>query len=235
MENENIVPEMENETSEVAETVETKEAVTVEAETPEATETVAEEAPEIQEEKPAGYCTKCGTPYKEGQLFCANCGTPLNASVPAQPVAAAPSAPVTPPVPGQYIVQQPVAAKPKKKNKSTAIIAIIAAVVICFVSIISVFSVKEKDVVGTWAGTYTYNGNTFSVAFTLNDNGTYTKMTLKNGKINSFEKGDWEAKGFSVILYDSSAITYHGESTKYSYIFGQLENNNHYFSRSEKN
>ena len=230
MENEKIIPEMENETSEVAETVETKEAVAVEAETPEATETVAEEAPEIQEEKPAGYCTKCGTPYKEGQSFCANCGAPLNASVPAQPVAAAPSAPVTSPVPGQYIVQQPVAAKPKKKGKKK-LIAVIASVLVFIIAFVSISCLEQDDVEGTYSGSYTYKGNSYTIGLVLGEDGKYAEVTYKNGRYYKMETGYYDVEGGTVNCHPSDSIG----TTPYQYVFGQLENNNHYFSRSEKN
>lgn len=224
MENEKIIPEIDAETTENTDV---------------ATESEAQEVPEavdekVVEPKPAGYCTKCGTPYKEGQSFCANCGAPLNASVPAQPVAAAPVNPATPPTPGQYIVQQP-SSKPAKKKKSPVVKIVIAVVIAFLVGFIAVSGLEEDDVVGMWSGSYSYNGNSYSVAFELKENGRYSKATFKNGRMHDFEVGDWDVKGGSVYLYDDSSVTYHGSYMKYSYFFGQLGNNSHYFSRSEKN
>lgn len=88
---------------------------------------------------------------------------------------------------------------------------------------------SEDDAVGTWSGTYEYNGNSFAVVFALMSDGTYEKITMKNGETSSMEDGDWEVKGNKVTLYDSSAVTYHGQSTVYTYKSDALVNNDHYF------
>lgn len=100
------------------------------------------------------------------------------------------------------------------------------------VAVLAGCGLSEEDAVGTWSGTYTYNGNEFSVAFTLYNDGTYDKVIFKNGSLSSTETGDYEVKGNQVILYDSSSLTYHGTSTRYNYKNGMLENNDHYFMKN---
>ena len=92
---------------------------------------------------------------------------------------------------------------------------------------------SEEEVAGTYAGSYEYNGNTYSVGIVLNEDGRYAKVTLKNGETNSSEVGDWEVKGSKVSLYDDDATTYHGKSTVYKWKDGVMENNDHYFSKTE--
>ena len=85
-----------------------------------------------------------------------------------------------------------------------------------------------SEVAGTYSGNYTYNGNTFSVAITLKEEGVYTKVTLKNGYNSSMEAGSFEIDGDEVILHASGSS---GSSTRYTYSNGTLENNGHTFSK----
>ena len=48
---------------------------------------------------------------------------------------------------------------------------------------------SEEDAVGTWGGTYTYNGSRFTVVFELFDDGTYLKMVEKDGNMQDLDMG----------------------------------------------
>lgn len=104
-------------------------------------------------------------------------------------------------------------------------------VLVMMMGILASCGLSKEDAVGTWTGTYTYNGNTFTVAIILNEDGTYAKATMKNGSLSSTETGDYEIKGNKVILYDDSAVVHHGVSTEYKYKNDQLVNNDHYYSK----
>ncbi len=103
-------------------------------------------------------------------------------------------------------------------------------VIVLLIGILAACGISKDELVGSWTGTYTYNGNRFDVAIVFKSSGSYSKATMKNGTLSSTETGDWEIKGGKVILY-SDAATYHGVSTTYNYKGGKLENNNHYFSK----
>ena len=92
---------------------------------------------------------------------------------------------------------------------------------------------SKEDVIGTWSGSYIYNGNEFSQAFVLNPDGTYAKATTKNGELSSTETGDYEIDGSDVVLYDSSSLTYHGDAIRYEYKDGVLINADHKFMKVE--
>ena len=65
---------------------------------------------------------------------------------------------------------------------------------------------SAEELAGTYTGSYVYNGNDFTCAIVINENGTYGKATMKNGELSSSEAGDWEIKGNKVRLYtDDSA------------------------------
>ncbi len=196
------------------------------------------------------YCLKCGAENNGDSGFCTACGAPFVAPQAVQqtvppvqtapgvqtvpPVQTAPGVQTVPPVqtaPGMQTVPpvQTPAAKPKKK----APILIILGVVVFLITFIAVSCLEKNDVVGVWTGSYTYNGNSYTVSISLKENGDYAKLMYKNGYYYSFETGDYEVSGNSIRLYDSSALTYHGVSTKYSYFFGRIQNNGHYLDRAD--
>ena len=182
------------------------------------------------------FCAFCGKPANEDQAFCMHCGKPLSKPVentaPETPVApetpTAPASPVAPatPVPGQFIAQQPVAAKPKKKG-GKKVVAIIAAVLVFIIAFISVSCLEQDDVEGTYSGSYTYNGNSYSVGLVLGEDGKFAKATYKNGRYYKMETGYYEVKGGRVECHPTSSIG----TTPYQYVFGKLENNGHYLTK----
>ena len=92
-------------------------------------------------------------------------------------------------------------------------------------------SVDKQEVVGTYVGSYEYNGNIFTKTIGLDNDGTYTELTLKNGEYSSLESGDYEIKGSKIRLYDSDSATYHGSWTEYKYKNGTIENNDHVYTK----
>ena len=116
-------------------------------------------------------------------------------------------------------------------KKLTKIISLCVMVAL-LVSTLAACGLSEAEAVGTWSGTYTYNGNDFSVAIVLESDGSYAKVTMKNGMLSSSETGDYEIKGNKVTLYDSDSIVYHGKSITYKYKNGALVNNDHYFYKN---
>ena len=101
----------------------------------------------------------------------------------------------------------------------------IAAILICAVCLsLCACGLKKSDAVGVWSGTYTYNGNQFSCGFVLDQDGSYAKITYKNGSLSSSETGTYEVKGGKVILHKDGKS---GVSTEYKYKGGNLVNSGH--------
>jgi hypothetical protein len=86
--------------------------------------------------------------------------------------------------------------------------------------------ISEDEAVGTWSGTYTYNGNDYKVTFVLGDDGEYAKITYKNGILSSGEDGTWEIDGGDVLLHEDGNTKV---ATRYEYDGEALVNNDHKF------
>lgn len=114
------------------------------------------------------------------------------------------------------------------RNKKAIIICLIMLLV-C--AVMTSCGISEAEAIGTWSCAYTYNGNDFDSAFQLSEDGTYVKIVMKNGSLSSTETGEYEVKGNKVILYDSSAMTYHGKSMEFKYKDGVLINADHEFEK----
>ena len=112
-----------------------------------------------------------------------------------------------------------------KKMKS--LIAVILVCAICLT--LCACGIKKEDAIGTWVGSYVYNGNQFTRAFTLSADGTYAEVTYKNGEFSSTETGTYEVKGGKVILHENGNM---GISTTYKYKGGALVNNDHEFYKT---
>ena len=110
-----------------------------------------------------------------------------------------------------------------KKLLALSLVVIMCCVLLCACGI------SKEDAVGTWSGSYVYNGNNFTAAFVLDSNGEYSKVTYKNGSLSSAEDGTWEVKGGKVILHEDGNM---GISTEYKYKGDALVNNDHYFYKS---
>ena len=106
---------------------------------------------------------------------------------------------------------------------------LISAVLVCAICFsLCACGLSEKDAVGTWSGTYVYNGNQFVCAFVLSADGTYSEVTYKNGSLSSAETGTYEVKGGKVFLYEKGGL---GSYTEYKYKDGKLVNNGHEFTK----
>ena len=92
--------------------------------------------------------------------------------------------------------------------------------------------IEKEELIGTWSGSYEYEGNQFTVAIVFTAT-QYSKVVMKNGSISSSDVGDYEISGREVKLYASDSLTYHGTWTTYKYSGGQLENNGHYLSKTQ--
>jgi len=104
------------------------------------------------------------------------------------------------------------------------LIAVMLLGAICFG--LCACGITKETAVGTWAGTYVYDGNQFACSFVLSEDGDYAKVTLKNGSMSSSETGTYEVKGGKVILHKDGNM---GVSTEYKYKGGKLVNNGHEF------
>lgn len=111
------------------------------------------------------------------------------------------------------------------KTRINKIIALVLAAMMCCV-LLSACGISESDAVGTWSGTYVYDGNNFAVAFILSADGEYSKATVKNGEVSSTETGVWEIDGGKVVLHKDGNF---GVSTEYKFKGGALVNNDHEF------
>ena len=106
---------------------------------------------------------------------------------------------------------------------------VISVVLICVICIsLCACSITKEKAVGTWSGSYVYNGNQFTSAFVLSADGTYSQATYKNGRLSSAETGTYEVKGGKVILHENGDMT---SSTEYEYKNGKLVNNGHEFTK----
>ena len=109
-------------------------------------------------------------------------------------------------------------------KKMRSLMALVLIGVLCIS--LCACGISKAKAVGTWSGSYVYNGNTFSVSFVLTENGTYSKATYKNGEFYETETGTWEIKGSKVLLHENGNL---GGSTPYKYKNGALVNNDHEF------
>ena len=106
--------------------------------------------------------------------------------------------------------------------------AILAATLL--LSLLVACSSKPASVVGTYTGTYTYEGNQFEVTIVLGEDNQYTYVSYKNGQSNKTQSGEYDLKGSEVRCYDPS-VPNHGSHTAYKYSAGTLENNGHVFRK----
>ena len=106
------------------------------------------------------------------------------------------------------------------------LVSLILALAIC-ISLCSC-RLKQEDAVGTWSGSYEYNGNQFFCTFALLEDGTYSKIVYKNDSFSSSEIGTYEVKSNKVILHENGNL---GGSTEYKYQSGKLVNNKHKFAK----
>lgn len=109
-----------------------------------------------------------------------------------------------------------------RTTKRLTAIILVFAICVC----LTACGISKEDAVGTWSGTYEYNGNLFAVAFVLDADGDYAKATYKNGSLSSIEEGTWEIDGGKVVLHKDGNT---GVSVIYSYKNGALVNNKHEF------
>lgn len=112
-----------------------------------------------------------------------------------------------------------------KKFRFVVAIALVLSMCVCLCAC----GLEKSDVVGTWVGSYTYNGNQFQASFVLGADGKYTKITFKNGALSSTDSGTYEVKGKKVRLHSSNGV---GGTTEYKYKGGALVNNGHKFYKS---
>lgn len=109
---------------------------------------------------------------------------------------------------------------------SRILVAFLLVCAVCFS--LCACGISREDAIGTWSGTYVYNGSTFSCAFVLSADGTYAEATYKDGSLSSTESGTYEVKSNKVILHENGNM---GTSTVYKYKGGKLVNNGHEFTK----
>lgn len=108
----------------------------------------------------------------------------------------------------------------------------IAALVVLFSLCLSLCAcgIEKKEVVGTWTGSYTYEGNSFTVVIVLTDGDTYAKATRKNGGTPKMESGTYELDGRTLVLHPNGDKS---SATEYKYKSGTLENNGHKLTKDD--
>ncbi len=109
------------------------------------------------------------------------------------------------------------------------IFTLILALVLCLP--LCACGINKEEAIGTWAGTYVYNGNEYAVTFALSGGGEYVEVMYKNGALHKTEKGTWEISGGKVVLHENGN---EGISTTYKYKGKALVNNDHEFFKVEK-
>ena len=107
-------------------------------------------------------------------------------------------------------------------KKTKAAISLIMVVSICLVLVAC--GISQDEVVGTWSGTWEYNGKLIACAIVLNANGSYAKAIVKDGSDTSAEVGTYEIKGSEVRLHPNGNT---GDTIAYKYKGGALVNNGH--------
>lgn len=103
-------------------------------------------------------------------------------------------------------------------------LALFLVAVLCL-SLVACAPSKEK-LVGTWSGSWTYNGNEFTRTFVLESDGTYTEVMYKNGEYYKTETGTYEIRGRNVDLHPNGDKN---QSTPHKYRGGKLYNADHAF------
>lgn len=107
-------------------------------------------------------------------------------------------------------------------------LAVAMAFVLCLGLCACAGKLTQEDVVGTWSGSYEFEGNHFFCTFDLHEDGTYQKGTTKNGFTSSAESGTYEVDGNEVILHKDGNT---GLATRYKYRSDKLVNNGHKFTK----
>ena len=117
-------------------------------------------------------------------------------------------------------------------KKMTRLVSVFLVVVVLALALASC-APSVEDVVGTYSGSYVYNGNSYYVIITLNEDGNYLYVSSKNGQIDETKYDEYEIKGNKIRLYDSelSKYEYHGAYIEYKYSKGTLTNNGHKFTK----
>ena len=100
---------------------------------------------------------------------------------------------------------------------------LICLILVATVAVLAACGVDPEEVVGTYHRAWTYEGNSYEKWIVLESGGTYAVTTLKNGALHDTETGDWELDGSKLHLYDSTALTYHGAATVYTYSDGKIQ------------
>ncbi len=106
-------------------------------------------------------------------------------------------------------------------KKLKIVVAIILALTFCLSMVAC--AVSKEDVIGTWRGEWVYQGKNVVSIFTLNSDGTFNKITTRNGAISSIETGTYEIEGNEVSLYTTGEVG----RTVYKYKGGCLYNADH--------
>lgn len=102
-------------------------------------------------------------------------------------------------------------------------LSVILLVVLCL-SLASC-AVTKKDLVGTWTGSWTYEGNAIERTIVLEDDGTYRSTIYQNGSFAKAESGVYEIDGNSISLHETGEMGY----SVFDYKGGKLVNGDHKF------
>ena len=77
------------------------------------------------------------------------------------------------------------------------------------------------NLIGTWAGTWVWEGDQISASFVLSENGQYARTVLKNGEFSSSQTGTWEFRDGELRMHNNGDIN---STSVYEYRDGKLYN-----------
>ena len=86
-------------------------------------------------------------------------------------------------------------------------VRIVSCVLLCLIisMIIVGCGATYENVVGTWRGSYVYEGNELDRTLIVNSNGNFEYTTYKNGSFSESKSGRWSIESGALILYPSGA------------------------------
>ena len=91
---------------------------------------------------------------------------------------------------------------------------------------------QDGGIAGKYCGSYTYNGNEFYVEITINEDGTYKRVYLKNGEPYETTEGDWimdnSGRTPKIRLYLDEA---HSVANIYEYMGNYLQEGSKVFTK----
>lgn len=109
------------------------------------------------------------------------------------------------------------------------IVSIVVTILIITVFFTGCGSVSSGDLIGTWSGSWEYEGKQINASIQFERNGDYEKVTYTDGSLSSTENGTYTIEGNKVILKDNQF----GSNSPYTYSGGKLKQNKHTYAKEK--